>query len=458
MFARVFYLGYHPLGGDLEINGIKVMQAEWMKLRKPAVFAIGKSHDGISPAFCEAFYVKSEEKYAFFLAHENEIDKYHIFGFSDKDVNKLCAQVNKQHQAYHPANGEHEMMKTMSDINTYGHVESNEKMLAFKKALLKAGLKEAAYDHRQFHFYRYTTQKSAFVINLKAVDNYIRIIYGFTTIPEEDHFKNYGASEDDIKLRFKAAISNKGDEAIAKAAIENIYDTYSGYSKDEILAQKKQLQNEFLQKIAKRLKPLGFKKKGAKWTKALENDFVLEFEAQKSQWSDEYYFNVYVYHVNVKFPRCFDMRIATNGTQLYNWQLMSEEDIKCLLDNATDILTLIINTPLCELGNNDKLQRHCPGNKCDVCPADDGQAGGMLMSDIIAAHDYSANNKESLEKDTKCGCFYCAEIFDPAEITDFADNGKTALCPYCGIDSVIGESSGFPITKEFLNKMKAHWF
>ena len=80
------------------------------------------------------------------------------------------------------------------------------------------------------------------------------------------------------------------------------------------------------------------------------------------------------------------------------------------------------------------------------------------MSDIIAAHGYSANNKESLEKDTKCGCFYCTEIFAPAEITDFADNGKTALCPYCGIDSVIGESSGFPITKEFLNKMKEHWF
>jgi hypothetical protein len=369
MFARVFYLGYHPLGGDLEINGIKVMQAEWMKLRKPAVFAIGKSHDGISPAFCKAFYVKSEEKYAFFLAHENEIGKYHIFGFSDKDVNKLCAQVNKQHQAYHPANGEHEMMKTMSDINTYGHVESNEKMLAFKKALLKAGLKEAAYDHRQFHFYRYTTQKSAFVINLRDVDNCIQIIYGFTTIPEDEHFKNYGASENDIKLRFKAVISNEGDEAAAKAVIENVYSKYSNCSKDEILALKKQLQNEFLQKIAKRLKPLGFKKKGAKWTKTLENDFVLEFEAQKSQWSDEYYFNIYIYHVNVKFPRCFDMRIATNGTQLHNWQLMSEEDIKCLLDNATDILTPIINTPLSELGNSENVQknRYCSGNKCDVC-------------------------------------------------------------------------------------------
>jgi acetone carboxylase gamma subunit len=36
--------------------------------------------------------------------------------------------------------------------------------------------------------------------------------------------------------------------------------------------------------------------------------------------------------------------------------------------------------------------------------------------------------------------------------------GTTALCPYCGIDSVIGDKSGFPITKEFLEKMYQHWF
>ena len=33
-----------------------------------------------------------------------------------------------------------------------------------------------------------------------------------------------------------------------------------------------------------------------------------------------------------------------------------------------------------------------------------------------------------------------------------------AICPYCGMDSVIGESSGYPITKEFLQKMQEHWF
>ncbi len=38
------------------------------------------------------------------------------------------------------------------------------------------------------------------------------------------------------------------------------------------------------------------------------------------------------------------------------------------------------------------------------------------------------------------------------------DDNLTAFCPFCGVDSVIGESSGYPITKEFLEKMKEWWF
>ncbi len=36
------------------------------------------------------------------------------------------------------------------------------------------------------------------------------------------------------------------------------------------------------------------------------------------------------------------------------------------------------------------------------------------------------------------------------------DREDTALCPYCCADSVIGESSGYPITREFLRKMKEY--
>ena len=88
----------------------------------------------------------------------------------------------------------------------------------------------------------------------------------------------------------------------------------------------------------------------------------------------------------------------------------------------------------------------------------------MDSFNLNAAHRYSNNHKPELEKDHLCGCFYCMEIFHPAEITDWLigdgpiDRRGTAICPKCGIDSVIGESSGFPITKEFLSTMHDHWF
>lgn len=80
--------------------------------------------------------------------------------------------------------------------------------------------------------------------------------------------------------------------------------------------------------------------------------------------------------------------------------------------------------------------------------------------DYEQAHKFSANHREMLEKDKKCGCFFCLQIYDPAEIKNWihCDRGDTALCPYCGIDAVIGESSGYTITEEFLQEMKSYWF
>jgi len=50
------------------------------------------------------------------------------------------------------------------------------------------------------------------------------------------------------------------------------------------------------------------------------------------------------------------------------------------------------------------------------------------------------------------------EIYDPIEIEDRVDDDKCAVCPKCGIDSVIGSKSSFPITHEFLDQMRIHWF
>lgn len=83
--------------------------------------------------------------------------------------------------------------------------------------------------------------------------------------------------------------------------------------------------------------------------------------------------------------------------------------------------------------------------------------------DIKEAHKHSANHRVEINNSTMCGCFCCKEIYVPERIeiwTDVDDSGEgqTALCPSCGIDSVLGDKSGFPITKEFLSKMKRYWF
>ena len=81
------------------------------------------------------------------------------------------------------------------------------------------------------------------------------------------------------------------------------------------------------------------------------------------------------------------------------------------------------------------------------------------MVDYIDAHRFSENHKETLLKDKVCGCFYCLKIFSPDQIKEWVeDTSGTALCPYCCIDSVIGESAGYPITIEFLKKMHKYWF
>lgn len=78
---------------------------------------------------------------------------------------------------------------------------------------------------------------------------------------------------------------------------------------------------------------------------------------------------------------------------------------------------------------------------------------------IIAAHKHSSNHREELLSSENCGCFHCLKIYSPTEIEDWIDeNDSCALCPNCGIDSVIGSKSGYPITTEFLRQMHQHWF
>ena len=78
--------------------------------------------------------------------------------------------------------------------------------------------------------------------------------------------------------------------------------------------------------------------------------------------------------------------------------------------------------------------------------------------DHLRAHGNCRDNREELNRSELCGCFYCLGIYGPTEITAWVDEERTAICAKCGIDSVIGAASGYPITAEFLRRMHDHWF
>lgn len=93
-----------------------------------------------------------------------------------------------------------------------------------------------------------------------------------------------------------------------------------------------------------------------------------------------------------------------------------------------------------------------------------------MKSDVVAAHKHSSMHRTEVEASDVCGCFHCLAVFSPDAIEEWVDfspthgdNGEiglgcTALCPRCGIDSVIGAASGYTVTRDFLGQMKKHWF
>ena len=77
------------------------------------------------------------------------------------------------------------------------------------------------------------------------------------------------------------------------------------------------------------------------------------------------------------------------------------------------------------------------------------------------AHEACFKNWRLLKKSKMCGCFYCLETYPASEVVDWCDEKdrrRTALCPYCGIDSVIPDASGWPLDADFLKEMKYWWF
>ncbi len=75
----------------------------------------------------------------------------------------------------------------------------------------------------------------------------------------------------------------------------------------------------------------------------------------------------------------------------------------------------------------------------------------------LSPDDYSRHtmhNAEEVLSSSECCCTYCLAWFPPSEV-HWAGREDTAMCPRCGIDAVIGSSSGLPIDDtQFLEGIK----
>ena len=73
-------------------------------------------------------------------------------------------------------------------------------------------------------------------------------------------------------------------------------------------------------------------------------------------------------------------------------------------------------------------------------------------------HTYSVHNRDRIAVSSKCYCFHCKAIMESREILRFADNGQTAICPKCSIDSILPDSIDEPLDKTIIVEMNEYWF
>jgi hypothetical protein len=75
-------------------------------------------------------------------------------------------------------------------------------------------------------------------------------------------------------------------------------------------------------------------------------------------------------------------------------------------------------------------------------------------------------HEDSILKSKNCGCFHCVEIYPSTDIVEWMDEsetcprgkGKTAVCPRCGIDSVLPDFTVPGLDIAMLKLMHSEYF
>lgn len=77
-----------------------------------------------------------------------------------------------------------------------------------------------------------------------------------------------------------------------------------------------------------------------------------------------------------------------------------------------------------------------------------------MKNNLTAIKKHIKNNEIEILGSQKAGCFFCGHEYSARKINDWANSrkGMSAICPVCGVASVIGDASGLPTDSAFLKE------
>lgn len=265
-----------------------------------------------------------------------------------------------------------------------------ERMEMYCQKLLEAGMLEPTKwenSDDNLRFYKPVTELTAFVVNLRGTEFYVEITFGYASTAftrmagDENALIYWGVDDEYITLREKLLICDEAEEEAAAMQIQKFHDQYLQTEKEELLNVAKAKRKAFLQQIADKLKPLGFRKKANTWTRPLAGAFYVIFNAQKSGFSDEYYFNLYIGKNGTSvYGDCYYTRLAPEGMCPMDWQALSREEFEFFLDRTVvPVLEQIMYTSLEELGKEPFIWSgcSCDRKKCEKCWVEKNLWGGI---------------------------------------------------------------------------------
>lgn len=187
---------------------------------------------------------------------------------------------------------------------------------------------------REDCFLEYTPGGFVRVFNLRRTFDGLLVEAGFAfpanTPEDQAFFADRGCTDTDIRLRICRLAHTPEELQAVLAEAEALRCTWSDRSRDEVKQEVTARQKAFAARITAQLKPLGFRKKALHWTYTRPDGWHVDFNAQRSQYTDAFYFNLLLTEPD-KHPWYMGVIDERPLGNLLDWQTLPAEDFDDLL-------------------------------------------------------------------------------------------------------------------------------